>query len=203
LGGTGVITGPVSVSAGSLFTPGSGYGTLTVSNTLALAAGSTNYFAISRSPLTNSAVLVYGTITNGGTLVVTNAGGGALAAGDAFKLINATGYAGAFANIILPALPVGLAWNTNALNTNGTVSVLLTAKPVTASILTSSSGLVMHGSGGVGNGNYYVLGSTNLTAPLTNWTRLLTNQFDSLGGFGFTNTLLPGSVQDFYLLEIP
>jgi hypothetical protein len=40
-------------------------------------------------------------------------------------------------------------------------------------------------------------------APLTNWTRLLTNQFDGNGNFNFTNPLDPGSAQSFDLLQLP
>jgi hypothetical protein len=59
------------------------------------------------------------------------------------------------------------------------------------------------GTGGVTNGTYYVLTSTNISAPLTNWTRLLTNQFDASGNFNFTNSISPDAPQDFYLLQLP
>ena len=62
---------------------------------------------------------------------------------------------------------------------------------------------MLTGSGGVTNGSYYVLTSTNLAAPLTNWTRLLTNQFDGNGNFNFTNMMPPHSPQSFYLLQLP
>jgi hypothetical protein len=57
---------------------------------------------------------VLGALTCGGTLIVTNIGVVALAAGDSFKLFNAASYSGAFAKVILPPLPAGLGWNTNA-----------------------------------------------------------------------------------------
>ena len=59
----------------------------------------------------------------------------------------------------------------------------------------------MPGFGGVTNGNYYVLTSTNLAAPLTNWARLLTNQFDGSGNFNFTNPL-GVNTQSFFLLQL-
>jgi hypothetical protein len=39
--------------------------------------------------------------------------------------------------------------------------------------------------------------------PLSHWTRLLTNQFDAVGNFNFTNSLSPSSPQNFYLLQLP
>jgi len=41
------------------------------------------------------------------------------------------------------------------------------------------------------------------SAPVTNWTRLLTNQFDSSDNFNFTNGLNTNSPQSFYLFESP
>jgi len=43
----------------------------------------------------------------------------------------------------------------------------------------------------------------NLAMPVSNWTRILTNQFDSGGGFNFTNTMNCNSPSAFYLLQIP
>ena len=53
------------------------------------------------------------------------------------------------------------------------------------------------------NGTYYVLASSNLLVPLTNWTYIATDQFDSIGGFIFTNTAQTNSPQEFYLLQMP
>jgi hypothetical protein len=51
------------------------------------------------------------------------------------------------------------------------------------------------------NSTYYILSSTNVTTPLSNWTRLETNQFLNDGTFSFTNTgTLP---KRFYLLQVP
>jgi autotransporter-associated beta strand protein len=202
LGGTGVISGAVTVSSGGMLAPGNPLGTLTVSNNLTLAGGSTTFMQVQHSPLANDAVKVTGTLAEGGTLNITNIGTSALAAGDSFLLFNAASYSGAFANVILPSLPVGLAWNTNALYTAGTVSVVVTARPAIGSILISGNSLVFSGTGGVGNANYYLLGTTNMATPLTNWPRLLTNQFDAAGNFNFTNGINSTSQQSFYLLQL-
>jgi len=63
--------------------------------------------------------------------------------------------------------------------------------------------LVFNGTGGQTNGVYYVLTTTNLAAPPTNWTRLLTNPFDGNGNFNFTNPLTTNSPQSFYMLQLP
>lgn len=59
------------------------------------------------------------------------------------------------------------------------------------------------GTGGVANATYYLLVTTNLGTPLTNWLRLLTNQFDASGNFNFTNVPDAGAGQQFYLLQWP
>src|SRR5208282_292829 len=108
-------------------------GTLTFSNSLTLAAGCTNIFAITASPLTNDVAKIFGALTNGGTLIVTNIGVAALTNGNSFKLFNAASYNGAFTSVILPPLPAGLGWNTNSLNTSGKLSVVVVTKPFIAS----------------------------------------------------------------------
>ena len=134
LSGIGSVKGNFTVGSGAILSPGlNGIGTLTFSNSLTLASGSTNIFGISKAPLTNDAAKIFGALTNGGTLIVTNIGAAALADGNSFKLFNAASYNGAFASVILPPLPAGLAWNTNSLNTNGTLSVVVATKPFIAS----------------------------------------------------------------------
>ncbi len=206
LGGTGIITGVVSVNAGGTLAPGTGPaapGSLTISNNLTLAAGSTALFQVLPSPLTNSALKVSGTLTRGGTLSVTNSGATALAAGDSFKLFGAGTYAGAFASVILPPLPVGLAWNTNSLATAGTLSVVAATHPSFGSATVTASGLVLSGTAGVAGADFYLLGTTNLNSPASNWARLLTNQFDSFGNFSVTNQINPDAPQSFYQLQLP
>ena len=56
LGGAGIISGAVTVNSGGAFAPGNPLGTLTISNNLTLAAGSTTFVQVQHSPLTNDAV---------------------------------------------------------------------------------------------------------------------------------------------------
>jgi hypothetical protein len=62
--------------------------------------------------------------------------------------------------------------------------------------------LIFSGTNGPHSGNYFVLASTNLVTPATNWLRLSTNPFDAGGNFIFTNPLDPGASALFYLLQL-
>ncbi|HEY1717905.1 MAG TPA: autotransporter-associated beta strand repeat-containing protein [Verrucomicrobiae bacterium] len=202
LSGYGSVNGNVVAGSGSTISPGPSIGTLTFSNSLTLASGSTAIFEISKSPLANDSAIIFGALTNGGALIVTNIGGTPFAAGDTFQLFNAASYSGTFSSVQLPALPAGLAWSTNSLDSSGTISVVLNATPVIGSISISGNGLTFSGTGGVANANFILLGSTNIATPLTNWTPLITNQFDSSGNFNFTNPMGSNTPQSFYLLQL-
>jgi autotransporter-associated beta strand protein len=204
LGGSGgTINGPVTIQSGGTLSPGGSLSVLTFNSPLRLNAGSTSIFEISKSPLTNNAVNVSGTLTCVGALIVTNIGSMALTSGDSFRLFNAAVYHVAFASVLLPPLPAGLAWNTNALNTAGTLSVVALPRPVISSVKISGGGLVFAGNSGSSNATFYLLASTNLAAPLPNWNRVLTNQFDTAGGFNFTNAMDNNLPCCFYLLQVP
>ena len=63
--------------------------------------------------------------------------------------------------------------------------------------------LIIGGTNGPRSGNYLVLTTTNLTSPLTNWTRVATNPFGAGGSFNFTNPVnLAGTNGLFYMLEL-
>jgi hypothetical protein len=61
----------------------------------------------------------------------------------------------------------------------------------------------LQGASGVPGATFYLLGTTNLTTPMTNWTRLLTNTFDLNGNFDFTNLLNPNGPNRFFRLLAP
>jgi autotransporter-associated beta strand protein len=121
LAGNGIIGGTATING--RLDPGSSFGTLIFSNSLTLTATSSTLMEISKSPLNNDLAKVTGTLTCGGTLIVTNLAG-TLASGDSFKLFGATTYAGSFSSFNLPSLTSGLAWDTSALNTSGILSVI-------------------------------------------------------------------------------
>jgi formylglycine-generating enzyme required for sulfatase activity len=68
----------------------------------------------------------------------------------------------------------------------------------------SGTNLVFGGSNGQSGGTYYVLTSTNLPLPLSQWTSVATNVLSASGNFTLTvtNTFTPGTPQRFYMLQV-
>lgn len=122
LGGNGIVGGVTTVNG--RLSPGTSIGVLSFSNNLSIAASGSALIEISKSPFINDLVKVQTTLTYGGMLIVTNVGGGTLANGDSFKIFDAATYAGSFSSYTLPPLTGGLSWNTAALTTSGTLSVI-------------------------------------------------------------------------------
>jgi autotransporter-associated beta strand protein len=204
LGGTGSISGATTIESGAMLSPGDVIGKLTFNSTLTLNAGCTSRLELNAATTTNDTVKTVGAITYAGTLVVSNTAG-TLAAGQSFKLFEATGYSGGFSTITLPALGANLAW-TNRLATDGTIAVFSTAPatpPVFSSVTTSGSNLVLSGTNGPASGTYYVLSSTNVSLPMASWVRLATNQFNPGGNFTLTNPINLATPQMFYRLQLP
>jgi hypothetical protein len=203
ISGDGQVNGNFTIASGATLAPGNNdLGALTFSNALTLNAGSKTFINVSHDSQTNNGVFVAGTFTWGGALIVSNADD-PLQAGDAFQLFSGPGFAGNFSSLTLPTLTPGLYWNTNTFKTDATVRVLAETPPVIGSLGIVNGKLAMSGTGGMTNGAYYVLTTTNLALPVTNWARLLTNQFDGNGNFSFTNMINPNSPQSFYLLQLP
>jgi autotransporter-associated beta strand protein len=196
LAGNGGLNGNVTLAAGAILAPG----VLTFSNSLTLNAGSTTAMDVSKAPLTNNAVHVTGLLTYGGTLSLNFTD--ALDATDSFKLFAAGSYSGVFANILPATAGAGLAWNTNTLAADGTLRIVVVPPPVIAGVVFSGGNIVMSGSNGSPGTNYYVLASTNLFLPFSNWERVGTDAFDQNGNFQFTNNL-NGSPQRYYILQLP
>jgi len=201
LSGTGKLGGAVVVAAGGALAPGNPLGVLTVSNDLTLASGSTAYFQAQHSPLTNSAVRVLGTLTQDGTLTVTNGGLAAFTAGDSFKLFSATANHGVFSDFNLPVLNAGLFWSTSRLAVDGTLGVVSSNPPALRAVGVSGGNLVLSGTNGTPSWPYLVLSATNLTLPLAEWTALATNAFDANGNFTWTNSAATGP-QQFYVIKV-
>jgi hypothetical protein len=107
----------------------------------------------------------------------------------------------------LPAIGVMPSGYTGSVNTNtpGQVKLVVQALPPNpprfSFIALVGTNLVMNGNGGTAGSNYYVLASTNLAWPLSQWTPIATNQFLTGGNFNFTNGVIPGTPQNFYLLQ--
>ena len=165
LSGTGIILAATTNQSGSVLSPGPSVGTLTVNNNLTLQGTAVMEISRAGGVLANDRVAGVSTLNYGGTLIVTNAGGSPLQAGDSFKLFAATNYVASFASVIYPS---GYTF-TNTLATDGTISVL-TAPVITSPTLSfapSGSDWVFTWSG---SGFKLQMQTNNLTAGLgTNW----------------------------------
>jgi fibronectin type 3 domain-containing protein len=80
---------------------------------------------------------------------------------------------------------------------------LSTSPPGIGNITISGSTLIINGTNGTAAASFYVLWSTNVALPLSDWTILCTNQFGPGGGFGITNAFNPSLQQSFYRIEVP
>jgi len=126
LGGNGTIGGFITVQSGGTLSPGSaGIGKLTANNGVSLQPGSTTLMKLSKAPIANDQLAVAGTLTYGGTLVISNVSG-TFAAGDTFTLFQAGSITGSFSSVSLPALNAGLGWSIANLK-SGLISVVPTA----------------------------------------------------------------------------
>jgi len=203
LQGNGTITGGLTVGAGATVSPGGAgaIGTLTVSSAVALSG--TTLMELNKTAATRDQIISSGNINYGGTLSVANLAG-TLAAGDSFKLFSGAAYIGAF-TATNPATPgTGLIWDTSSLNSNGILKIAAgTVSPTISGITVSGGNIVITGMNNTGSGGtYHVLSSTNLAAPLTNWTVLTNGTFSGSGNFSITNAM-GGSRQEFYILQVP
>lgn len=201
LTGTGVILGPVTVQSGSILAPGNAPGALAISNSLTLQPGSTNVIQVNASKLAHNTFNGISAVSYGGTLVVSNVAG-TPALGQSFAIFNAGSASGNFSSIT-PQLTGGLRWRFDP--SQGVLSVVsAVSQPWFAGIAPAGNGQfalsVTNGTPGATN---YLLSSTNLEVPLTNWTRLATNIFDASGNVILTNTVNLNTPGQFYSIAVP
>jgi hypothetical protein len=195
LTGNGIIGSATTVDDFAILAPGNPAGTLTFTNNLTLNDNSVLQFGLGTS---SDSVVVGGDLILTGQLQVTNTAGFGVGAYPLFTCSGALN----LGNLVLASAPAGYNYSFNT-NTPGVVKLIVapTTPPNFGSISLNGTNLVFSGSNGVPLGNYFVLTTTNLITPLTNWTRVATNQFDANGGFSFTNGIGAGVLQDFYRLQ--
>lgn len=198
LAGSGAVNG--SVQANGTVSPGDSIGTLTFSNDLVLAGDCV--MELNRdSGLTNDMVSVAGALSYGGQLDVILTGSTPLQAGDTFKLFD---FVSAPTGNFTLNLPAGYTWDTSQLAVNGTISVTgVASTPQISSLTVAGGSLVLTGSGGSSGGQYYILSSTNVALPLSNWEPVVTNNFGTDGGFTNTLPVSAGEPNRFYILQLP
>jgi len=97
--------------------------------------------------------------------------------------------------------------NNSATTVTAIISTIVpTVPPHIGTFSLAGANLVINATNGVTGGTYYLLGTTNLTKPLSQWTALATNVVTASGGanaftFTGTNVVIPGTAQQFYLLS--
>ncbi len=200
LGGTGIIAGPVTVSATGTLAPGASVGTLTVNNNVTL--GGTTLMEVSRNGgvPTSDLLSVSGNLAYGGTLTVVVNSTNALAYNDTFNLFDWGTRNGTFTTINLPA---GYFWDTSQLNVNGTIRVTGVTPPKVNPARVSGGNLILTGAGGPPGASYTWLTSSNVAAPLSTWITNSTGVFDASGSFSNAFPINPNSAPKFFELKTP
>jgi len=124
LAGTGTIASPLTVTAGGTLSPGATIGKFTVNNTVTLAGTTLMELNRTNTPATNDMLVVSGTLTGGGVLIVTNVGPD-LYNGSKFTLFNkaATGFSSVVLPTSNPANTSTYVWN-NTLGTDGSITLV-------------------------------------------------------------------------------
>jgi hypothetical protein len=151
-----------------------------VNNSVTL--GGTTAMEISKDGgvIASDLLAVSGNVAFGGTLTVVLTGTNALAFNDTFNLFDWGARSGSF---VATSLPAGYLWDTSQLNVNGTVRVIGVRPPKVNPPTVAGGNLVLTGVGGPAGSSYTWLTSTNVAAPLANWTTNTSGVFDGSGGF--------------------
>ena len=197
LGGTGFIFGPVTNFAGGTISPGSnGVGQLTLKSNLFLSAGSAVNFDVGT---TSDKLVVSNSLVLNGIFNVTNA------AGFGFGTYTVMTYGGTLSGA-LPIVVGKPAGYSLIVNTNTAGQIKLTVQTFVTPTISNAKiagGKIIFSGKGSTNDFYYVLTSTNLALPLSQWTPVVTNQFDANGAYSFTNQVNSAARQNFYRVQSP
>lgn len=120
LKGNDTVNGSIANAVGTV-APGDSIGVLTVTNNVTFSGTDTALMEVNNATATGDLLNVGGTLTYGGTLVITNLCATPYTNNQVLKLFNAATYGGAFANIVFPGVsshdPVNL-------TVDGTIKVL-------------------------------------------------------------------------------
>ncbi|HXU79352.1 MAG TPA: autotransporter-associated beta strand repeat-containing protein [Methylomirabilota bacterium] len=110
-------------------------------------------------------------------------------------------------NIGLGTLPAGYSGYISNDTASAAVALVLTAaphaRPTTTSVSLQGGNLVFSGTNGYAGGNFYVLSSTNVALPLSNWTAIASGNFDLAGNFTFSAPVDPAKPQQYFVLQVP
>ena len=164
--GKGLITGSLEV-LGTL-QPGDPTGLLRIDGGVQLLGRTV--LRISKASSASALLQATGSITFGGTLTVTNLGG-TLAAGDGFKVFDASSFQGTFASVELPTLSTSLQWDVSRLALDGTLRVTPKAPEFYPVVVNSGKLLIQIDTL---TGLTYELQSSEKLGPDAQWTVIST-----------------------------
>jgi fibronectin-binding autotransporter adhesin len=214
LTGSGSIpnTTPITINSGAAIDVSAGSGTFTLGAAQTLKGNST--FNIngnltsegtielkinkSGGVVNNDTVAVNGQIILGGKLKLVLSGE-ALSAGDTIQVFSAPSYIPSDV-AIEPAEPApGYLWDTTYLSSG----VLQVVGPLTVTAAISGTDIVFSGSGGVPNGGFTIVSSTDIKAPIGTWVTEQTGTFDGSGNFNIPIAITSGTPQKFFKMRVP
>jgi hypothetical protein len=202
IGGSAVVAPAGNLGAGDAATNG----IFTIAGNLTLGGNATLRINKTGGLLTNDQVVVTGSITYGGVLTVANITSDAtsLAIGDTFQVFNKGG-SGNFTSVAGPGATYSFDPSTGVLTVTSIVvgPGTFTNKTGITSFSLNGANIVITGTNGQAGDAYYLLQSTNVALPLSQWKVAATNVLSAGGNYTFigTNVVVPGSGQQFYLLS--
>jgi len=113
-----------------------------------------------------------------------------------------------YGSLSLNPLPAGYAGHLVDNQANQRVDLDITSAPpqppVITSISVSGTTLTLNATNGTDNGQFVLLGTTNVALPLSQWKPILTNNFNGSGGLNLVTNIINSSVPHrFYILQVP
>ncbi|HTR41674.1 MAG TPA: autotransporter-associated beta strand repeat-containing protein [Pseudomonadales bacterium] len=198
------VVGPFRL--GSSQTLSNSTSTATINGTIDARVGS---LALTYVPGTPSLSITNGTlILSAATGLKINNTGAPLGSGS--YIIISTNTGGSVSGVLPSSFAVNgsgiAAGATASLATNDGALELVVTLPVPriTGMNVSGTTLTMTATNGPANGQFVLIGSTNLALPLNQWMPILTNSFDGNGNLNFsTNIINPDNPLEFYLLQVP
>lgn len=188
LSGSGTINGPVVIGSGGTFSPAN----MTINNSLVLQPGSTTSISLNGHPVVQGLT----SVTYGGTLIVNNSGG-PLSLGQSFPIFGSVAATGNFTSI-QPNPGPWMRWSINP--ATGEITVVSSASPPSfASVGAAGNNLILHVTDGPPGSTGYLLTTTDLSLPKSEWRRVGTNNFDMSGSFTCTNAAGSGASGQLYM----
>jgi len=198
LGGTGLLTGAVTVNGSGTLAPGTAatIGTLTISNSLAL--GGATVLKVAHSGCDQ--VVGLSNLSPGGTLQIVVVG--QLWGGEVFKLFDSATFSGGdFWPYDLPDIGPFLAWDATSVWMDGTLRVTGTLPHIGQITQQPDRNYQLSGVGPDGQ-TYSILATTNVNLPIADWVPVGSGTFTS-GAFTFTDLGATNYPRRFYNVVTP